>query len=124
MPTTNLPSEHYASRWEADKESKLAIMHTTSDLNRTPLSVLIRRRRQQLSLAQAEVAQTLNVVPETVGQWERGHRRMELDKLPGIARALKLDVHAFCLFALSELHPVLYRSLFGAEPPTIPATVQ
>jgi DNA-binding XRE family transcriptional regulator len=47
-----------------------------------PLRILLRRRRQELGLLQAQVAEKLRVSPESVVQWEGGHRRMELGKVP------------------------------------------
>ena len=84
-----------------------------------PLHVLLRRRRQELSLLQADVAEALNVSPEAVTLWESGRRRMELAKLPRIAEALRLDARELCIQALAEFHPAFFRTLFGprdAEP--------
>ena len=46
-----------------------------------PLNMLLRRRREELNLRQADVAESLNVTPEAVTLWEGGHRRMELCKI-------------------------------------------
>ena len=86
-----------------------------------PLHVLLRRRREELSLLQAQVAAAIHVTPECIGQWECGRRRMELSKLPRIAEALQLDAKELCAKALSEFHPLVYAALFGAPtPPDIP----
>jgi transcriptional regulator with XRE-family HTH domain len=78
-----------------------------------PLHILLRRRREELSLLQSEVAETLHVTPECVTLWEGGHRRMELGKLPRIAAALQLDARELCTKALAEFYPVFYAALFG-----------
>ena len=62
-------------------------------------------------MTQAELAEQLGVVSEAVGQWERAGRRMELDRLPRIATALKIDVKPLCLLALSEFHPSFHAAL-------------
>jgi transcriptional regulator with XRE-family HTH domain len=92
---------------------------TTGD---PPLHARLRRRRQELNLLQADVAQALNVSPEAVTLWESGRRRMELAKLPRIAKALRLDARELCIQALAEFHPAFFRTLFGprdAEPVSI-----
>jgi transcriptional regulator with XRE-family HTH domain len=80
---------------------------------RVPLHILLRNRRQELSLLQAQVAETLHVTPECIGQWESGRRRMELSKIPRIAEALQMDAKALCIKALQEFHPLVYATLFG-----------
>ena len=86
-----------------------------------PLHILLRRRRQELSLLQAEIAEALHVTPECIGQWECGRRRMELSKIPRIAAALQIDAKELCAKALSEFHPLVYAALFGD---TTPADIQ
>jgi transcriptional regulator with XRE-family HTH domain len=78
-----------------------------------PVRVLIRRRRRQLRLSQADLAQALRVSPECIVLWESGRRRMDLSKLPRIAAALSLDPRELCARALAEFHPPVYASLFG-----------
>ena len=89
----------------------------TNDLH---LSDIIRERRQRLGLKQAEIADQLRVGPESVGLWERGLRRIELNKVPRLAFALRLDEKDVCRVALYESHPNLYATLFGSEPPSQP----
>ena len=92
----------------------------TATTTAVPLHVLLRRRREELSLFQAQIAKVLHVTPECIGQWECGRRRMELSKLPRIAEALQLDAKELCAKALSEFHPLVYAALFGAPiPPDI-----
>jgi transcriptional regulator with XRE-family HTH domain len=78
-----------------------------------PLHTLLRRRRQELSLVQADVAAALNVSDGAVTLWESGRRRMELSKIPRLARALQIDPKELSVKALEEYHPAFFRILFG-----------
>ncbi len=78
-----------------------------------PLHVLLRRRREQLSLLQSEVAEAVHVSPECVTLWEAGRRRMELSKVPRLAEILEIDGKELCAKALQEFHPAFYATLFG-----------
>ena len=78
-----------------------------------PLHILLRRRREELSLLQAQIAEALHVTPECIGLWECGRRRMELSKVPRLAEALQLDARKLCAKALSEFHPLFYAALFS-----------
>jgi transcriptional regulator with XRE-family HTH domain len=78
-----------------------------------PLHTQIRRRRQELSLVQADIAAALNVSDGAVTLWESGRRRMELSKIPRLAEALQLDARELCIQALAEFHPAFYNTLFG-----------
>ena len=80
-----------------------------------PLHILLRRRRQELSLLQADVAEALHVSPECVTLWEAGRRRMELSKLPRIAATLQIDAKQLCAKALAEFHPLFFRTLFASD---------
>jgi transcriptional regulator with XRE-family HTH domain len=84
---------------------------TTAEVS---LHTLLRRRRVELSMFQAEIAEALHVSPECIGLWECGRRRMELSKLPRIAEALQLDARELCAKALAEFHPLFYAALFSA----------
>ena len=94
----------------------------TTTTTEVPLHILLRRRREELSLFQAQIAETLHVTPECIGQWECGRRRMELSKLPRIAAALQLDARQLCAQALAEFHPSVYAALFG--PGATPVNIQ
>jgi transcriptional regulator with XRE-family HTH domain len=87
--------------------------NSTITTTEVPLHILLRRRREELSLFQAQIAEALHVTPECIGQWECGRRRMELSKLPRIAEALQLDAKELCAKALAEFHPLVYFALFG-----------
>jgi DNA-binding XRE family transcriptional regulator len=99
---------------------KLMNQDPTIQTTDVPLHILLRRRREQLSLLQAQIAEALHVTPECITRWEGGSRRMELSKLPRIAEVLQLDAKELCARALAEFHPSVYASLFGnaAAPPT------
>jgi transcriptional regulator with XRE-family HTH domain len=79
-----------------------------------PLNALLRRRRLELGLLQAEVAESLDVSPEAVTMWEAGRRRMELCKVPRLASVLQIDPKELCTKALCEFHPRFYATLFAA----------
>jgi transcriptional regulator with XRE-family HTH domain len=81
------------------------------------LSRLIKERRSMLRMTQPQIAERMRVTAECVGHWEKGTRRMELDKLPRLAEILQLDEQYVCRLALSEFHPALYDTLFGSEQP-------
>jgi transcriptional regulator with XRE-family HTH domain len=87
-----------------------------------PLHILLRRRREELHLIQAQVAEALHVTPECVTNWECGRRRMELSKLPRIAAVLQLDPKELCAKALAEFHPLVYAALFCNH--AAPANIQ
>ena len=87
--------------------------NSTITTTEVPLHILLRRRREELSLFQAQIAEALHVTPECIGQWECGRRRMELSKLPRTAEALQLDAKELCAKALAEFHPLVYFALFG-----------
>ena len=89
--------------------------NSTTNTTQVPLHILLRQRREELSLCQAQVAEVLHVSPECITQWECGSRRMELGKLPRIAEALHLDAKDLCAKALAEFHPLVYAALFGHE---------
>ena len=96
--------------------------NSTTTTTAVPLHILLRRRREELSLFQAQVAEALHVTPECIAQWECGRRRMELSKLPRIAAALQLDAKKLCAKALAEFHPLVYAALFG--PDAAPVNIQ
>jgi transcriptional regulator with XRE-family HTH domain len=80
-----------------------------------PLHLLLRRRRQELSLLQSDVAEALHVSPECITMWETGRRRMELSKLPRLAAALQIDAKELCAKALAEFHPLFFQTLFASD---------
>lgn len=89
-----------------------------------PLCQLIRERRNTLTLKQSQIGDALHVTPESVGHWERGDRRIELNKLPRLAASLLLNERDLCRLALFESHPCMYAALFGAERPPQPRCLE
>jgi transcriptional regulator with XRE-family HTH domain len=92
--------------------------NSTITVESAPLHVVLRRRREELHLIQAQIAERLHVTPECVVLWECGRRRPELSKLPRLAEALQLDPKQLCERALAEFHPPVYETLFGNGLPT------
>jgi transcriptional regulator with XRE-family HTH domain len=84
------------------------------------LAEVIRQRRSVLQLKQQEIADALRVLPESIGNWERGKRRIDLDRVPPLAAILRLNQQDVCRLALFETHPRLYATLFGADRPLQP----
>ena len=73
---------------------------------------LIRHRREQLDLTQQEVAGKIGVTSDCITLVELGYRRLDLDRIPALANALKLNRRRLCRQALQERAPELYRQLF------------
>jgi transcriptional regulator with XRE-family HTH domain len=88
-------------------------MNSNQTITAVPLHVVLRRRREELNLSQTQIAEALNVNASCVTLWEGGRRRMELSKLPRIAKALQLDAEELCRKALAEFHPPVFEALFG-----------
>ncbi len=74
---------------------------------------LIRHRREELNLTQAEVATKLGVTADCITLVELGYRRLDLDRIPALADAVRLNRRQLCRQALRERAPELYRQLFG-----------
>ena len=81
----------------------------------------IRQRRLQLRLRQAEIAEQLHVTEESIAHWESGRRRPELNKVPRLAAALKVNPRDLCRKAIDEWHPALHDALFTDRPQPMPA---
>ena len=79
------------------------------------LCCTIRHRRRELNLTQREVGESLGVTPDFITLVELGHRRLDLDRIPALADALKLDRAQLCRGALEERAPELYAELFPQE---------
>jgi transcriptional regulator with XRE-family HTH domain len=75
-------------------------------------SEFIRQRRLELRLRQADLAAKLCVTEEAIGHWESGRRRPELNKVPRLAAALKMNPRDLCAKALDEWYPAFYDGLF------------
>jgi transcriptional regulator with XRE-family HTH domain len=83
-------------------------------INLLSLHHLLRSRRQALGLTQWQIAQELGVGPETISLWEKGSRRMELNRVPRLAAVLRLNPKDLCQTALAEWHPAFFAGLFPA----------
>ena len=80
----------------------------------TELTSFISERRLALGRTQAEIAQNIGVKsPEFIGMVEAGIRRIDLNRVPILARALEHDPAQLCKLALQEQAPELFRTLFG-----------
>ena len=76
------------------------------------LSRLIRQRREELNLTQAEVAVKIGLTTDAITMVELGYRRLDLNRIPALAGALKLNRRELSRQALRERAPRLYRQLF------------
>ncbi|PYU91538.1 MAG: hypothetical protein DMG25_14480 [Acidobacteria bacterium] len=75
---------------------------------------VISERRLALGKTQAEIARDIGVSsPEFIGMVEAGLRRIDLNRVPMLARALNYDPAELCKLALQEQAPELFRTLFG-----------
>ena len=75
-------------------------------------SRLIRRRREELNLTQAEVAEQVGLTTDAITLVELGYRRLDLDRIPALADALQLNRRQLCRQALQERAPELFHQLF------------
>jgi transcriptional regulator with XRE-family HTH domain len=75
-------------------------------------SRLIRSRRLQIGKTQGQVADGVGVTSDCIALGERGHRRLELDRIPALADdALDIDRNILCQHALEVRAPQLYKEL-------------
>ena len=82
---------------------------------RPTVGAIIRARRIALGYTQKTVAEAVGwTAAEMVSLVETGRRSPNLDRAPAIARKLDLDAIEFCLVALAESYPILYRTIFSA----------
>ena len=79
-----------------------------------PLHVMLRRRRRELRLRQADVAAACHVTKECVTLWEAGRRQMRFSKVPRLAAVLHLDAQELCARVLREYEPVFSHFLFAS----------
>jgi transcriptional regulator with XRE-family HTH domain len=78
------------------------------------LSTLLRQRRLELGLTQRQVADALGIKsPDFICLVEKGRKRLELDRVPQLARVLTLDVIEVCRQALKERAPAFAAALTG-----------
>lgn len=85
------------------------------------LGSLIRARREELGLSQADVAHAVGIAsPEFIGMVEKGVRRVALAKAAAFAGALELNHVDFCRWVLLETDCAFYSVLFGPDMPSQP----
>ena len=66
----------------------------------------LRHRRLQLGITQAEVAAAAGIAsPDFISLVEQGRRRLELERVPRLARLLQLDPAELCRMALVDRAP-------------------
>ena len=78
------------------------------------LADVLRRRRCELDLRQADVARACGLTHTAICLIENGQRMPDFDRLPQLAEALGLDLDDLFDRALQERAPVLYDALNGA----------
>lgn len=89
------------------------------------LAQFIRKRREELGLTQAQVAQAIGIrSPEFIGLVENGLRCIDLDRVPKLSDALQTDRGDLCRLALSEQAPIIYAVLFGSPVEISPRTTK
>ncbi len=82
--------------------------------NVTEFQRIIRERRLEITKSQAQVAVEIGVSsPEFISMVELGIRRVDLNRVPALARSLGLDPGSLCQQALWEEAPEMFRILFG-----------
>ena len=79
----------------------------------TEFQRVIRERRLELRKSQAEIAGAIGLLsPEFISMVEVGIRKIDLNRVPDLARALQYDPSDLCRLALKEEAPALYEVLF------------
>ena len=82
--------------------------------NQHTLASVLRRRRGELGLRQADVAHACGVTPEHICQIETGKRWPSPDLLPALAAALDLDLTTLYSLLMQERTPLLCDALLGS----------
>lgn len=78
------------------------------------ISEIIRGRRTELDLKQADVARAVGVgSPDYISMLESGNRQLDLDRVPALAKVLKLDPRELTSLALLEQFPIAAAALGG-----------
>ena len=82
--------------------------------NVTEFQRIIRERRLEIAKSQAQVAVDIGVSSsEFISMVELGIRRVDLNRVPSLARSLDLDPKTLSEQALMEEAPEVFRTLFG-----------
>jgi transcriptional regulator with XRE-family HTH domain len=82
---------------------------------RTDFSRFLRRRRDELALTQAEIAQVCGLTEMSITLVEAGRRRLALERVPRLAEALQVPPAELCLLALRCRYPQLTAALTVGE---------
>jgi len=120
MPTTTLAVRN-AAEDGAPSLNQLVSQRESLDTKIVPFYEIIRRRRLELGLMQTEVAAKLGVKSsEFIGMLEKGGhvpggRNLELNKVPRMADALRLNRKDLTRLALFEAAPMAAMVLFGNQ---------
>ncbi len=81
------------------------------------LATFIRERRVSKQMSQTELATAIGYrSPEAVALLETGRRRLDLDRVGELARALEVDPSVMAENALFEQHPLLFGYLMHHKP--------
>lgn len=82
--------------------------------NASEFQRIIREKRKELGRSQADVARAIGIEsPEFISMVELGVRRIDLNRVPALARALELDATKLCQYVLWDAAPEMFRTLFG-----------
>ena len=107
-----------------DSVQALSINRNATYASSLTVGEVIRERRTELRMSQSDVAKLIKTkAPEYIGMIENGTRSLELNKIPSLARALKLNEQDLTKLALYNAHPEAYKALHRAGEP-IPSSVQ
>jgi len=89
-----------------------------SDLGLT-VGEIIRRRREGVGETQNEVARNIGISPEYLGMLEKSARKIDLRRVPALARCLGIDPASLAKVWLHENEPEVFRLLFGDDGPEV-----
>lgn len=77
-------------------------MTRKADPSTVPLGKVIQDAREALDMNQAELAAALNATQQTISRWESGRMIPTIDRLPAIAKALKIKVETLTAAAVRQ----------------------
>jgi transcriptional regulator with XRE-family HTH domain len=76
------------------------------------LGKFIRGRRLDLNLFQRDIADALGSGPEFIGMIEKGTRQPNFERLPALARVLRVPTFILAKLAFTDVYPKLANSMF------------
>jgi hypothetical protein len=106
------------------------IMDGENAVTLTGIQTVVRRRRAYLQssgdgITLTRIAKQIGIkAPEFINLVEKGKRSFELNKIPLVADAFRVDRRELCKIALYEEAPRLYKVLLGNEPVVGPNDLQ